>query len=205
MSSSLPEDNRTRLLQVAAELFACKGYHATGMKDLERASGLGRSSLYYYFSNKEELLFEITTRYLCELVEIGEQLLEESIDPVIRLRQFSRAVMYSVAHDLSELTVCFRELHSVTGDNKQALLSLHRSYEQIWGRILTSGVTTGVFASADAMTVKAAIGMHHYSYLWLRPDGKRSPESIADTFCDLLINGLAGPNPSSVAGELESP
>src|SRR5699024_10926517 len=108
-----------------------QGYHATSMKDLEQATGMGRSSLYYYVTNKEELLFEIATRYLRELIGIGQTLLDEDLAPDDRLRRFSRAVMRSVADDLAELTVCFRETHSVTGANRQALLNLHRSYEQV--------------------------------------------------------------------------
>lgn len=191
MQSPAHEEIRTRLLRIAAELFACKGYHGTGMKDLERASGLGRSSLYHYFSNKEELLFEITTRYLRTLIETGKELLAEPILPAERLRRFSRAVMRSVANDLPELTVCFRELHSVTGENRVLLLDLHRDYETTWARILGAEEESAESETlADMVTVKAAIGMHHYSYLWLRPEGKRSPESIADGFCDLLIDGL---------------
>lgn len=190
MAHNSRKDNRARLLHAAADLFASQGYHATGMKDLEQATGMGRSSLYHYFSNKEELLFEITTRYLRELVGIGHTLLDEDLDPVVRVRQFSRAVMRSVAEDLAELTVCFREVHSVTGENQRALLDLHRSYERVWGRMLQAGSAAGLFVATDAITVKSVIGMHHYSYLWLRPEGKRSPESIADSFCDLLFEGL---------------
>lgn len=184
------KDNRTRLLHAAAELFARKGFHATGMSELEKATGLGRSSLYHYFSNKEELLFEITTRYLRELITLGEALLAEEQPAEQRLRKFSRAVMRSVADDLAELTVCFREMHAVTGDNRPALLELHRAYERVWGRILHAGSESGDFGETDSITVKAMIGMHHYSYLWLRPDGNRSPEAIADSFCDLVLSGL---------------
>ncbi len=190
MTHNPRKDNRARLLHAAADLFASQGYHATGMKDLEQATGMGRSSLYHYFSNKEELLFEITTRYLRELVGIGHTLLDEDLEPAARLRHFSRVVMRSVADDLAELTVCFREVHSVTGENQRTLLDLHRSYERVWARMLHAGSTAGVFVETDAITVKSVIGMHHYSYLWLRPEGKRSPESIADSFCDLLFEGL---------------
>jgi AcrR family transcriptional regulator len=190
MASNHHKDNRARLLHAAADLFAHRGYHATSMKDLEQATGMGRSSLYYYFVNKEELLFEITTRYLRELVGIGHTLLDEELDPVERLRLFSRAVMRSVANDLNELTVCFREMHSLTGDRQQSLLDLHRSYESVWAQVLQAGSADGVFTESNAITVKSVIGMHHYSYLWLRPGGKRSPESIADYFCDLILNGL---------------
>lgn len=190
MARNLRKDNRARLLHAAADLFAQQGYHATGMKDLEQATGMGRSSLYHYFVNKEELLFEITTRYLRELIGIGHTLLDEELEPAERLRLFSRAVMRSVADDLAELTVCFREMHSVTGSNQQALLDMHRSYESVWARVLQAGSATNVFTETNAITVKSVIGMHHYSYLWLRPEGERSPESIADSFCDLILDGL---------------
>lgn len=191
MAHDLRKHNRARLLHAAADLFASQGYHATGMKDLEKATGMGRSSLYHYFSNKEELLFEIATRYLRELIGIGQTLLDEELEPAERLRRFSRAVMRSVADDLAELTVCFREVHSVTGENQRAVMDLHRSYEKVWGRILATGSSAGDFVATDAITVKSVIGMHHYSYLWLKPEGRRSPESIADSFCDLILDGLS--------------
>lgn len=191
MVNSAQEAVRSHILKAAAELFAKQGYHATGMKELELASGMGRSSLYYYFANKEELLFEITTRYLRELIDAGHQLLEESISAEDRLRRFSRFVLRNTANNLSELTVCFRELHAVTGANQQTLLDIHRDYENVWARMFAVGVSDGVFATADTITIKAAIGMHHYSYLWLRAEGKQSPESVADRFCNLLIHGVS--------------
>jgi TetR/AcrR family transcriptional regulator, cholesterol catabolism regulator len=38
--------------------------------------------------------------------------------------------------------------------------------------------------------VKSFLGMHHYSYLWLRPGGSLTPSEIADAFCDLALHGL---------------
>ncbi|ROO29214.1 TetR family transcriptional regulator [Salinisphaera orenii MK-B5] len=203
MNTAAGRDNRAYLLAVAARLFAQQGYHATGMADLERATGLGRSSLYHYFRNKEELLFEITTRYLRALVVEGRALLDVPMAPETRLRRFSRVVMRSVADDRDELTVCFREMHAVTGDNRRTLLALHRDYERVWARILSAGAAADVFRDVDTLTVKAVLGMHHYGYLWLRPDGAQTPEAIADAFCDMLLDGLRGwdepSNPSSPA------
>lgn len=177
-------------MRVAAELFAAQGYHATGMRDLEQATGLGRSSLYFQFSSKEDLLFEIITRYLRELIDYGADLLSRDMSAEHRLREFSRGVMSTIARDLPELTVCFREMHSVGSDRRDGLLDLHRHYEQIWAQMLQAGVDDGLFKSADMLIVKALLGMHHYSYLWLRPDGPSSPGEVADTYIDLTLEGL---------------
>jgi TetR/AcrR family transcriptional regulator, cholesterol catabolism regulator len=183
-------DTRERILRVAAALFADKGYHATGMAELERAVGLGRGALYHHITSKEDLLWDINSRYLLELIDAGEELVAADLDPVERLHRLSRRVMASIANHLPELTVCFRETRSVTGERREALLTLHQRYEDVWSATLRAGVKSGQLRSAHTLVVKALLGMHHYSYLWLRPDGPRRPEDIADFFTEFSLRGL---------------
>ena len=49
-------DPRQEILDAAARLFAERGYAATTMTEVARTVGLGQSSVYYWFSSKEELL-----------------------------------------------------------------------------------------------------------------------------------------------------
>jgi AcrR family transcriptional regulator len=181
---------RDRLLQAAAELFATKGFHGTGMSDLERATGLGRGGLYYHIPSKEELLFEVTSRYLHELIDAGRKLVQTPMPAEERLRRLSHIVMQAIVTRLAEMTVCFREVHSITGPRRVDLEDLHRRYEQVWADVLQAGVDEGVFCTADSLAVKAILGMHHYSYLWIRPGGPRTPFEIADLFSNLAISGL---------------
>lgn len=46
---------RNSILEVARELFAKFGYKKTTMEDIAQALGKGKSSLYYYFKNKEDI------------------------------------------------------------------------------------------------------------------------------------------------------
>lgn len=49
-------DNRQRLLEVALERFASRGYDATGVQDLVDAAGVTKPTLYHYFGSKLGLL-----------------------------------------------------------------------------------------------------------------------------------------------------
>ncbi len=187
---------RERVRRVAAELFASRGFHGTGMSELGRAAGLGRGALYHHITSKEELLFDIASRYLRSLVAFGADLVTHDLPPEQRLRALSRGVMRTVADHLPELTVCFREAQWVTGGRRDELLDLHARYQRVWATVLRMGVDQGAFRAADALTVKALLGMHHYSYLWLRPTGERSAEDIGDAFTELAINGLSAPLPA---------
>ncbi|MFW6389223.1 MAG: TetR/AcrR family transcriptional regulator, partial [Marinilabiliaceae bacterium] len=46
---------RIAILKSARELFAKFGYRKTTMEDIAQALRKGKSSLYYYFKNKEEI------------------------------------------------------------------------------------------------------------------------------------------------------
>ena len=48
------------LLNAAAELFIERGYANTRMEDIATSMQMSRSSLYYYFENKEQVLLALT-------------------------------------------------------------------------------------------------------------------------------------------------
>jgi AcrR family transcriptional regulator len=181
---------REDLFRIAAELFAENGYHGTGMSDLERATGLGRGSIYHYVSSKDDLLFGITSQYLVGLIATGENLLAQDLEPEERLLLLSREVMKVIVEHLPEMTVCFRDMHEVAEPKRAEVLDLHRRYERVWEETLERGLEQGRFRTADHLVVKAILGLHHYAYLWVNPGGPMRPEQIADVFADFVMNGL---------------
>lgn len=63
-----PETTRDRLVEAARQLFLAKGYEATGIAEILRATGINSGSLYYFFKTKEALLVAVLDRYV-ELLE----------------------------------------------------------------------------------------------------------------------------------------
>lgn len=49
-------NNRENLLKQALELFASRGYEAVGVQEIADAAGIGKPTLYHYFSSKKGLL-----------------------------------------------------------------------------------------------------------------------------------------------------
>ena len=182
---------KERIYRIAAELFAQKGFHATGMSDLEKATGLGRGALYYHIGSKEELLFNVTSRYLISLNKIANDIIDnKNKSAETKLREFSKMVMHTISNDLAELTVCFRETHSIVGNRRAELLELHKNYEKHWRTLLQGLYKEKGVDNMSPLMVKAVLGMHHYSYLWLRPGSSESIDHIADYFSDFVMNQL---------------
>lgn len=57
---------KSTILKVAQQLFAEKGYNATGMDEIASKSEIPKSLIYYHFKNKEGLLNTIITNFIDE-------------------------------------------------------------------------------------------------------------------------------------------
>lgn len=78
-----PSDTRSRIQQVARELFGEKGVQRTSLQDIANRLGITKPALYYHFNSREELVRSI----LQPLIDDGERYLAEqerrgAADPV---------------------------------------------------------------------------------------------------------------------------
>lgn len=186
---SAEETTKERILRIAAELFAEKGYAATGVAELSTATGLGKGALYHHIASKEDLLFQLSKRHIEESLENGEAIVELDITPVDKLRLLSREQMRAIAGHLAEVTLYFREGHALTGERREALQRIRERWETVWERIFEEGVEAGVFRPVDPVTLRGVLGIFNYSWVWFRADGALSPEEVADELIDLVLLG----------------
>ena len=59
-------EKRTRIIDTAAKLFAEKGFENTTTRDICKATGMSHAMIYYYFDDKESLVYEILDEILSE-------------------------------------------------------------------------------------------------------------------------------------------
>lgn len=58
--------NRTKAVEVAAQLFLRQGYSYVSMDEVVRVSGVSKSNIYYHFKNKEELLQAVVQYWIAQ-------------------------------------------------------------------------------------------------------------------------------------------
>lgn len=179
-----------RILRTAAQLFAAHGFHAVGMQALCDALQISRGAFYHHFRSKDDVLDDICTRYMTELVHKGRQTLKDEADPERCLQLLGQDLLQVIAANLPELTVCFREIQSLGSERRQKVAELHREYESLWKETVERGAHSGVLLPYSRVRMKAVLGMYYYSYIWLNPE---RPDELADaiaSFNDIALKGL---------------
>lgn len=64
---SAADDTRTRILDVAVDLFIEQGYAGTSIRDISERLGMTKGSLYYHFASKEDVLTALVTPLMTDL------------------------------------------------------------------------------------------------------------------------------------------
>jgi AcrR family transcriptional regulator len=144
MALSPVRDQKVRIRRTAARLFAENGYDGTGIQELSDAVGLGRGALYHHIGNKERLLFEIMTANVAQVVDEAEALLAEPIPAEDKVRRLSAMLMATVAENLPEWTVFFREIDALSGRLRTEALRWRRRFEEVWIAVIEQGVAEGL-------------------------------------------------------------
>jgi AcrR family transcriptional regulator len=179
-----------RILDVATHLFAENGYHGTGMEAISSAANLGRGALYHHIGSKEELLFEICHAAMSDLLRDSEAVLSRPGTNVERFRALMRVTVRNVADRVPAWKVSVHDLGALTGQRRIIISEARDRWERMVAGVLKEGADAGEFEDLDPIVTKGIIGMFNHTYVWISPSGPLSPEKIADTFSDALLNGL---------------
>ena len=181
---------RARIVRVAAELFAARGYDATGIADLLAAAQISRGAFYYHIDSKETLLFEISKTQVDTMNAVARVIASGNGTAEQKIRAMARSLIRNISDHRAEWAVFFRELPALTGERRTEIVTARDEYEEYWLQVLQEGAANSEFVSVTPLHVKGILGMLNYTYLWIDPHGKLSPEELADTFAGLLLNGL---------------
>jgi AcrR family transcriptional regulator len=84
-------ERRQQLMDVAARLFAERGYHPTAVADVVESLGVGKGVFYWYFASKEDLFREILASAHHDLRRRQQAAIGDEPDPVRRIDLGTRA------------------------------------------------------------------------------------------------------------------
>src|SRR5262245_3593978 len=88
--------------------------------------------------------------------------------------------------------VFLHEFPALTDERAAQFRERRREYERRVEAVLRAGVETGEFRDVDPrLTSLAWLGMHNYTYLWLKPGGALTARDVAKPFAEIFMEGIA--------------
>src|SRR5699024_3013660 len=129
-----------RVRNAAIALFADRGFHGTGIRDLAGAAGMSSASLYHHMTTKEELLAEIMTTALGRLGAAARIVTGDVTDPADRLGRLVALHVLTHAVRPEETRVVDNEVTALALDIPKTIVNLRDDYDWLFARDITAGV-----------------------------------------------------------------
>lgn len=190
-SSYSVEEKRDAVLRAAVALFNQRGFYATSLNDVARALEVSKPTIYHYFDNKEEILFECLDRGIRNIRDAGRAAEKLGGDGMTRLTAYLREYGRVVTSDFGSLVArtADRDLAPVT---RARVRASKREIDATLRRVVEEGMRDGTIAQGDARIVTFTLsGALNYIAHWYDPDASMSAAQVAEQCVSTLILGLA--------------
>lgn len=193
MSVNDEMSSRTKqlLLDAAVKLFSTNGYAETSLQQLVDEAGLTKGAFYHHYRSKEEILRQIHDAFIDEQLARATAAVEAASTPSQALRSLIRSEMQALHQHQDVVTVFLRERRAFSPGTWQVIRRKRDRLENVVVGLMKEGMAAGEFRDGDPRLIAyGVLGMIHWAHEWFRP-GKFGPtERVADTFADMVLDGL---------------
>ncbi len=178
-----------RIRSVALTLFAERGYHGTGIRQLADATGLSSASLYHYMGTKEDLLVDLMRTSLGRLVDAATAIsADASLDSRTRLVALVDLHVRTHASAPAETRVVDDEVRALSAPARADVVALRDRYERLWQDAIDAGVADATFQVADpALVRRALLEMCSGVARWWTPAGPLDLQALSGEYAVLAL------------------
>ena len=92
---------RDKILHTAGEMFLNLGFKSVTMDDIAKEIGVSKKTIYTHFSNKTELVQEVTSLLFCTICNGIDLIHEQQKNPIIELFEIKKFVMLHLKDEKS--------------------------------------------------------------------------------------------------------
>lgn len=184
-------NRREEIIRIAARLFASKGYHGISLDQIARQMNITKPALYLYIRNKEDILQEICRDCLVKGFTKWQKLDKTGLEPLEKFRLYIRSVIVSTIKQRDSMAVLFEDASALSPEVQDTVRRQRKAHDKELFLILKEGVDAGEFDIPDIkLTVNCIYGTCMWIYQWYNPDGRLTPDQLADQMLSFIEHGI---------------
>lgn len=192
-AARLPAARRRRqLLDVAQEVFAEQGFHATSMDEIAEAAGVTKPVLYQHFDSKRLLYLEL-------LEDVGQQLLDKITAATAQARTPREQVEFgfdAYFRFVAERQSAFRLLFGGGVGRDEEFADAVRTVETAISEAIATLIETNIDAEHRRLLAQGIVALAEgTARYWIENDLDLQPEVVAARIANLAWAGLRAVHP----------
>jgi TetR/AcrR family transcriptional regulator, cholesterol catabolism regulator len=183
---------RERILKVAGRLFWQKSYIGTSTKDVAKNTGLNKSTIYYYFKSKSQILYEIVFEAINELLALAEPVVNSDLssDKKLELLIINHLKWETTHPGLAGIGQVERK--NLPPKLMRSFTDLRDDYENMFRKVIGEVIVNNKFPIEPKLATQFTLGLLNSVIYWYKPSGKLTDEEIAQKAFEYITRALKG-------------
>lgn len=184
-------DRKEQIIEKATMLFYTNGYDNTSIRELAKATGLSVAGVYYFFKDKEEILFSILIQSINDLNDTILSAINEKDDPKKNLKRIIRKLLSHNIKHKRDIIILNKEDDRLSAEQKQKIQQKRfDAYSLLKNELLKLEKTGELRAKHLTSAVFMMFSMTTWFVRWYNPNGPLSLEEIAEEITTIFFNGI---------------
>ena len=182
---------KDQILETAMKIVKKKGFNKVTMEEIAANLLMTKGSLYYYFENKSDLLFECHKMVLQETIERFKKILKSDQDVLKVLRGMVDAHIDSAIKEKVTFNLLISPKDYFSEEKLMEVVKIRNQYEEMFTKVINRGMEEGKFHCKDTGLARLFIlGGMNWIQQWYNPNGRLSKEEIKDIYYHFILKIL---------------
>lgn len=183
---------KEQILHDIAELFYVNGYEKTSIRDISKSLNISKPGLYYYFTNKQEMLFDMIYEFMDETNLYLFNELSKLKTPEEKLLCIIQTHIGFFIKYPARMRVLIYEAHSLEDEYYQKFKHKQLEYKVVIKEILQEMLKKSGSGRNINVVTFMLLGMLNWIIQWYEPKGIVAPDKLAGEMYSFFIAGLKG-------------
>ena len=150
-------DRKDQILEAAKSLFNRLGYSKTSVDDIAQAVGMQKSSLYYYYKNKEEMFCCAYVSDWGEIMEEFVKIAEQESSPKEKILKYIDQSLNHYKKVVLKHNISMRVILETRNFFMEVFNEINQKSCSFYESKIEEGIASGIFREVDTRKVARAI------------------------------------------------
>jgi AcrR family transcriptional regulator len=186
------EERKGLILQVAFDTIKKYGIKRVTLEDIAHASGMAKTSIYYYFPSKNALINETITHFSSAVLHQIDLLVKSKQSPEQKLISSWKIIFSHMRESGYFINMDKNTMNQMASLAKDLINKFQEGYQNLIRKILLEGKKTGVFQvdDIDLWALFLSVGLMGLIENENTQEQILKDDKIVDKVSKLLLNGL---------------
>lgn len=175
----------------AVKIMNRKGYYGATMEDIAAELLMTKGALYYYFKNKEDIIFKCHELVLTKAIEELKTYLNEESTNEEKLRKMIYAHIEYAIGEKETFNMISKPDHTFSKEQLKPILSKRIEYASVFDQVIQQGIDVKEFTADEPKFARMILlGAMNWIQQWYNVKGGKSIEEIQKIYADYLLKVL---------------